>query len=925
MVDLNFFYNHNLLLVTLSIITSIITSFSAVYLLSIVIGLKGRPRMIWYILSACILGLGIWSMHYIGMLAIVLPHSNEYRLLHVLFTLAISVLFSFMALFIIIVKKAVKFRLFLSALMMGVGISITHYVGMTSMSAHYNMTYSPLIYSSGTLFACVFSSLSFRVFVIEEDITMIKIMKSGIYLGIAISGLHYLAMGAATMEYSPTDGGKELHPIISSTFLGIGLELIIVLIVIILLITAKIDRKFADQADLILLNEQYYKSLYEENPDTIFTLNLEGEILKANQAFTSLFGYTIDELVNKTIIPFIIPEDIERATSYFNKVVAGKASNFNCNILDGTGNQRRINVSLIPIFVEKNVSGVYSIVKDISEFDRAQKNLIEAESKYRTLVENSLVGVYILQEEKIVYINPYLCEMLGYSCGELMKMQLSEYIFPEDLAYMRTNIRRRLNVESHATYVYRAIKKDKKLITFQVYGSKILYNGKDAVIGIVIDVTEREKNERMIKYLAYHDQLTNLPNRNRFYEKLYELIDSSKIQNNTFALLFIDLDQFKAVNDSMGHVVGDQLLGRIADIMKDCISGDEMISRHGGDEFAILLPNSNEERAITTAKNILGVLSEPIVIAQYELVITPSIGIVVFPKHGDNANTLLKNADMAMYYAKSKGDLNYKLFTKELMLQSQNKVELDMSLRKALERKEFSLHYQPQYDLVTKRMIGVEALIRWNHPEKGMIPPVDFIPYAEESGLIIPLGEWVIREACYQNKIWQQCGYPAITISVNLSPKQFQSNIGNTIKKILSETGLEAKYLELEITENITMEVELAISTLKKLKKLGVKISIDDFGTGYSSLYYLKKLPIDKLKIDQSFILGIVDLNDETIVKTIISMAHNLKLKVIAEGVETKKHVDLLTSLNCNEAQGYYFSKPVSATELEKLLGYAID
>lgn len=921
MVNFNFFHNHNFLLVIISIITSIITSFAAVYLILIVLGLKGRPRISWFFVSAFILGLGVWSMHYIGMLAIALPHSNEYKLLQVIFTLAISVLFSFMSFFIIIVKKSIHYRALFSAIMFGVGISVTHYTGMTSMSAHYNMSYSPLIYSSGTLFACVFSYLAFRVVVKEEDIPKIKIVKSGIYLGIAISGLHYLAMSAVTMEYSPTSGGNEIHPFISSTFLAIGLELIIVLIVLILVITAIIDRKFANQADLILLNEQYYQSLYDQNPDTIFTLNVEGEILSANQAFTKMFGYTMDDLVNKTFIPIIIPEDRERVSGHFKKAIAGKASSFTCTILDEDRNQRKSNVTLIPIFVEKKVSGVYSIVKDITEFDIAQKNLIEAESKYRTLVENSLVGVYILQEEQIVYVNPYLCDMLGYSSEELVNSPISEYIYAEDLPYMRSNILSRLNVQSYATYVYRAIKKDKQLITLEVYGSKILYNGKEAVIGIAIDVTEREKNEKMIKYLAYHDQLTNLPNRNCFYEKLYEQIHHSRKHKQAFALLFIDLDQFKAVNDNIGHEIGDQLLIRIADKLKECINKDELISRHGGDEFAILLPKSDEGKAIAAAKNILRLLSDPILIAQYELVITPSIGIVVFPKHGDNAHTLLKNADMAMHYAKSKGDINYKLFTKELMLQSQNKVELDMSLRKALERKEFVLHYQPQYDLVTKRMIGTEALIRWNHPEKGMIPPVEFIPYAEESGLIIPIGEWVIREACLQNKNWQQRGYPKIITSVNLSPKQFQSNIGNTIKKILSETGLDARYLELEITENTTMEVESAITTLRKLKKLGLKISIDDFGTGYSSLYYLKKLPIDKLKIDQSFIRGIVDLNDETIVKTIISMAHHLNLKVIAEGVETKKHVELLENLQCNEAQGYYFSKPITSIELEKLWG----
>jgi predicted signal transduction protein with EAL and GGDEF domain len=367
----------------------------------------------------------------------------------------------------------------------------------------------------------------------------------------------------------------------------------------------------------------------------------------------------------------------------------------------------------------------------------------------------------------------------------------------------------------------------------------------------------------------------------------------------------------------MGHEIGDQLLIKIADKMNSCVQDDEMIFRHGGDEFTILVPDTSINKAKAISEKVVDELSVPILIDQYELIISPSIGIVVYPHHGNSPKELIKNADLAMYFAKSTGANNYKIFTKELLVHSQNKVELEMDLRKALERGEFVLHYQPQFHLKTQKMIGVEALIRWNHPKKGMISPLEFIPFAEESGLIIPIGEWAIREACLQNKTWQQSGYPSITVSVNLSPRQFQSNIVETIQSVLLDTELEAKYLELEITESIMMEVNKAISTLKELKKLGVKVSIDDFGTGYSSLYYLKKFPIDKLKIDQSFIRDIAHSNDETLIKTIIIMAHTLNLQVIAEGVETKKHVDLLTSLNCNEAQGFYFSKPVPATELE--------
>jgi EAL domain-containing protein (putative c-di-GMP-specific phosphodiesterase class I) len=314
-------------------------------------------------------------------------------------------------------------------------------------------------------------------------------------------------------------------------------------------------------------------------------------------------------------------------------------------------------------------------------------------------------------------------------------------------------------------------------------------------------------------------------------------------------------------------------------------------------------------------------LADPFYQNHNEILVTPSIGISIFPDHGDSFDTLVKNADLAMYLAKSLGKNNYQFYTDDLQEKSQHEFGMEINLRKALERNEFILFYQPQMNLETYELIGAEALIRWNHPEKGIISPAEFIPVAEETGLIIPIGEWALRTACMQNKKWQDDGLPPITIAVNISAKQFfQSRLPEVVRKVLNETGLEPKYLEIEITESMTMDVETAISTLIELKKIGVMISIDDFGTGYSSLNYLKRFPVDKLKIDQSFMSDCThDLNDQTIIKTIILMAQLLKLQVIAEGVETNDQVSFLLRHGCVEAQGYFFSKPVSAEEFEKM------
>jgi diguanylate cyclase (GGDEF)-like protein len=419
--------------------------------------------------------------------------------------------------------------------------------------------------------------------------------------------------------------------------------------------------------------------------------------------------------------------------------------------------------------------------------------------------------------------------------------------------------------------------------------------------------------------MAYHDQLTDLPNRYLLREKLNEAIIASSQNNCRFALIFLDLDRFKAINDTMGHEVGDKVLIEIAERLKDCVNEKDIISRYGGDEFSILLPESGEQRAIEAAQQIITKLSLPLTFQHHELLVTPSIGITVFPTHGESLDTLIKNADLAMYHAKSLGRNNYQFFNEELNKKAQHELDMELNLLKALEQNQLVLFYQPQVNLETNQIYGAEALMRWIHPEKRIIPPDSFIPLAEETGLIIPMGEWAIRTACQQNQKWQEAGFSPITVSVNISAKQFfQSNLVEIVGSALTETGLNPKYLELEITESITMDVERSITTLLELQRLGVKVSIDDFGIGYSSLNYLKRLPIDKLKIDQSFIRECPhDMNSNTLVRTIIIMAHLLKMKVIAEGVETEEQVSFLLSQGCKEAQGYLFSKPLPVSEFE--------
>ncbi|PWK15701.1 putative bifunctional diguanylate cyclase/phosphodiesterase [Tumebacillus permanentifrigoris] len=433
-----------------------------------------------------------------------------------------------------------------------------------------------------------------------------------------------------------------------------------------------------------------------------------------------------------------------------------------------------------------------------------------------------------------------------------------------------------------------------------------------------------DRSQRQIAHMTYHDDLTSLPNRKHFTNVLHQALNMAQITESNIGVMFLDLDRFKNVNDSLGHATGDRLLREVARRLLGALAENHLLARMGGDEFAMLVPDlESPEEAAKLAQRALELFEQPLLFENREFLITASIGISVYPQDGLDAETLLRNADTAMYSAKENGRNNFQFYTPEMNEIILEQLEMEKAMRHALEHEEFVLHYQPQVDLVTGQIIGSEALIRWMHPERGLVPPSQFIPLAESVGLIIPLGEWVLRTACLQNKEWQDAGFPPIKVAVNLSARQFeQANLVDTVADILEESGLDPQYLHLEITETLAMNnANLAIDKLHALKNLGVQLSIDDFGTGYSSLNYLKKFPIDTLKIDRSFVGDIpADSDDAAIVTAIIAMAHNLKLTVVAEGVETEAQLEFLREQNCDAMQGFLFSRPVPAHQLAQLL-----
>jgi predicted signal transduction protein with EAL and GGDEF domain/FixJ family two-component response regulator len=473
------------------------------------------------------------------------------------------------------------------------------------------------------------------------------------------------------------------------------------------------------------------------------------------------------------------------------------------------------------------------------------------------------------------------------------------------------------------------------------FEARLVATGSSEVLGLVRDISERKRAEEQIRRLAYCDSLTGIPNRQAFLEMLERELQRSKTGNKKFAVLFMDLDAFKRINDTLGHNVGDQLLQQVSERLRDTIRPSDLLSRAepvtragstegtnlarlGGDEFTILIPDLERvEHALNVAHRVKDAMRRPFVIEGNEIFVTASIGISLFPEDGDDCTSLLKFADTAMYHAKNCGKNNAKLYSSSLTMQIMSHVKLEVGLRRALQNDELYLLYQPQLDVRTNEIVGVEALVRWRHAERGIVSPTEFIPLAEETGLIVPIGEWVLRTACIQARHWQQLARRPVRMAVNLSAKQFKDeNLSQIVLSALHDTGLDPRLLELELTEGTLMDdAKATLATLEQLRGIGVHLSIDDFGTGYSSMNYLKRFDVRALKIDRSFISGLPqDSENAAITRAIIAMAHGLKMVVVAEGVETGEQLGMLEEYGCDLVQGFYLGRPAPAETVSGML-----
>jgi len=675
-----------------------------------------------------------------------------------------------------------------------------------------------------------------------------------------------------------------------------------------------------------------FRMALDSSIDAVYLIDrLDMRFIDANETATKTLGYRRDELL--TLGPQDLKPDageLERINRRFDEVVLSDSKTGMFETVHQRKDGTRLPVEVYLRAVESEGRQILvAVVRDITSRLHAEAALRESEERFRVAFSQAAVGLaHVAPDGRWLMANQKLCEIVGYTQEELLRLKYQDLTHPEDLPADVELGRRMLAREIHEKAREKRYRhKDGHFIWVNLTSSLVWdAAGKPKYYSTVVeDISRRKRVEWELLHLANHDALTSLPNRSLLQDRLSQAIAYANRTEGQVAVLLIDLDRFKNINDSLGHDAGDAIIMEIGRRLSVNVRDGDTVARLGGDEFVVVLADVERVETIATlAQQVLESLAQPMTIQGHEFFPAGSIGISLYPKDGQDAQALLKNADTAMYRAKDAGRNNFQFYAQDMNSRALDRLKLEGGLRRALSRQEFVLHYQPQMDLATGAIVGLEALIRWQPPGQETVYPGDFIPIAEETGLIVAIGEWVLRTACAQHVAWDEAAtFPHTRIAVNLSARQFkQQDIVKMVSRVLHETGCHATCLELEITESIIMEnPEMAAETLHKLSDMGVHLSIDDFGTGYSSLSYLKRFPINTLKIDRSFVRDITtDSDDAAIAKAVIALAHSMKLKVIAEGVETVEQLDFLRAQRCDQIQGYYLSRPLAAAEMETLL-----
>jgi diguanylate cyclase (GGDEF)-like protein/PAS domain S-box-containing protein len=714
------------------------------------------------------------------------------------------------------------------------------------------------------------------------------------------------------------------------------------------------ERTVAAQREELMDLEHDFRSLFERNPDGIIFLTTDGVIVDLNNATLQMGGRKREEVVGQNFRVFLQGSSLERGWNYFRRAVAGEAVRFEIGSSRADGSELILDVTLFPKYAQGLVVGVYCVLQDITDRKIAQRRLEMQTQRVRDLYLLATTPEY--SDAQVMTTLQTGCRLLGMESGAIvdvtgeprveLRYDALELFSGDDGKVLEIG----QAVLAHREPVVSQLSEEpseggcrswigsRLMVGGVLHGALLFFSSTRRehdfeeidhdtlalMAALVGSALERRRTRSRLRTLAYYDSLTGLPNRLFFQERLRDALIDPKGTPQHLAVLFFDLDRFKDINDTLGHAMGDRFLQMVAHRLVDMVGNDGMVARMGGDEFIVLAPGyGDSDSAASLAQSLLHAIEEPYRLDGYEQFMTSSVGVSLYPTHGRDDQTLIKNADMAMYHAKDRGGNAYFFYDESLEAPMRTRLAQEKDLRRAIQRKQFVLHYQPIVDVASDRIVAVETLVRWNDPRRRALTfPDEFIPTAEATGLIVQLGEWIIASAAAQTRAWHERLGP-LTLAVNISARQFhQPNLGDRLLEILRASGLPPSSVELEITESMALsDVSQAIETLQQLKAIGVKIAVDDFGTGHSSLSYLRRFDVDYIKIDRSFVAGIgTESSDETIVKAIIAMGHSLGLTVVAEGVETQAQYDFLRAHRCDRVQGYLISRPVDAAALEALV-----
>ena len=683
-----------------------------------------------------------------------------------------------------------------------------------------------------------------------------------------------------------------------------------------------VGRRAADTVDrvtqLLEHNEARFQAMVRDSSDIMAIVDDDGMLVYASPATEQVLGIDTAPLIGSPVYELIHPDDRAQAASSFDQTRAGKGTDrTEFRLRHADGSWRVVEAVATNLLDDPSVQGIVISARDLTDRRRAEGELREAQERFRSAFENAPIGMALMAlDGRLFRVNRALAQILGRSGRDLLGASVVDLTHPDDLPDLRASMRCLLSGESPSTQLeQRYLHHDGHPVWIAVSVSLVrdLQSTPLYFVCQMEDITERRASGAALAHQAIHDPLTGLPNRTLFVERLERELARAAVNHERVAVLFLDLDRFKVVNDSLGHSAGDRLLVAVADRLSGAMRPSDIVARFGGDEFTVLCPNvPTEETAEMIAERLIQATSRPVALVEGEVFVTASVGITLSGADSDTPETLLRNADAAMYRAKELGRDRSEVFDARAHHHAVDSLRTGNALHRAIERGELRLHYQPVFSLDAGELSGFEALIRWDHPERGLVSPMEFIPLAEETGLIVPLGSWALTEACRQLKAWHAANADGhrLTMSVNLSPRQLaEPSLPNEVARILHESDVPPECVWLEITESTLMrDVESAMSALGALRALGLHLAVDDFGSGYSSLAYLERLPVEVLKVDRSFVQGVGQRADSTAIATaIVSLSRALGLHSVAEGIETTLQLDELRAVGCEMGQGFLF------------------